>query len=294
MKDDISLGEMVEDKGQAEELQERNPDATIISPKETSKEKSTPAKGKENEETDTSQEKTDVEEEPTTEEDVEVLKADLDKAKAKIDTLSKQNKDKDSFIGKQSTEIGKLRQLETRIHEATSTTQKEEAKDELILAAEEARQDYLNMGYTKEQAELQVKPWLKMISAADRKRARVQQEESFKSQLAEIPDLVKNSGKINQAIFNENQQEILIELEKLNPVYRSRNLKEAVLKSYKTVVRDKADAKRAKIRKAQEEEREEQITAQLAPSPQGKGAPAKSEKKYDADSILGADSGSVF
>lgn len=271
MKGDTQvLGEMKEEKGQEEDLREEG--NIVIQDKTVKKE------AKEEEE-ETSEEETSIDD------DVKLLKEENEK-------LKKQVKDKESFIGKQSTEIGNMRDALTKVKDATTPSEKKEAKDEFEQTYEEQKLSLINQGYSEKEAETALKPFVKMIEAAEKRMERKTLKITAQEKLEEIGEYIEKSGDFDLDVFKSHQNEILDEFGKYSEVYRSTKPKEVLRKAYKSVVRDLADNARKTRKQKDEETRDNDINSQ-------KGTPPKSKSKaeengYSAENILKASSGNIF
>lgn len=204
------------------------------------------------------------------EEVIAELKADKEK-------LEKQVKDKDEFIGRQSTEIGDLRkksQTETK-------PETQEDKDELI---EELTRELKADGYTEENARDTAKTLAKS-------GLRIVSKQLNERMMVEVVDLVEEAmeeKKIDEAIYKENEKDILDEFKarKLAPTAR-KNYK--ILRDcYDIVTRRKADTLRSQKEKEATEKRDKEI-AGVAQPPSG-GKPPSEEDKKETDAIRSAGS----
>ena len=212
----------------------------------------------------------------TAEEVVAELKADKEK-------LEKQLKDKDEFIGRQSTEIGDLRKK--NVPEPKSEPQD---KDELV---EEIYEDLRKEGLDEETARYNAKILAKS-------GVRIIDKRLGERMMAEVIDLVEEAmeeKKIDEAIYKENEANILSEFKarKLAPTAR-KNYK--ILRDcYDIVTRRKADTLRTQKEKEDALKRDALIAEGTQP-PSGGKAPVSDEDKKTVDAIrdAGPKRGSAF
>lgn len=220
---------------------------------------------------------------PTPKDTGEVADDKLKEAEAKIEKLNKQIKDKESHIGKQSTEIGELRNFKSenqglidKVKEATG-----EHKDELSTQLVES---LVKDGMTQEDAEYNAKILTKgTISILDqRDKKRVENDT-----LDMIEDAL-DDGKIDDKFYDENKAEINAEFRtrKVSPTARQ-NFR-TYIKCYKDVVKRKADAIKGKEEAKDEKNREALISGQDTPPPGGKTPAVNDEAKKTVDGIKGA------
>jgi len=281
--DETLLGNMQEDKGQAAELQEKNPDSIIISsePKKNIEEKETP-KNQGEEETPEKTTETPTQEEEKVEEETEQSDAEL---------LKKRIKDKDSHIGKIENENKTLRESLTKVKQATSPAEKKEAEDELVKAYNDQVKEYVDGGYTEKEAHAYLKPFLKMARAtqkvSDNKRVALENEKI----MVEVADYLEDSKEFDQVLLDKFSVEIRDEIQTYSPSYLKNNTKKAVKKAYKSVLREQADKARGITKHKDDSAREDMIDTQKSPGAKPRARDASNE--ITGDDILGAPTGGI-
>lgn len=204
--------------------------------------------------------------------------------KAENDKLAKQLKDKDEFIGRQSTEIGELRK------KASPEPKPEpEGKDELV---EEIYEDLRKEGLDEETARYNAKILAKSGVRIIDKRL----NERMMSEVVDLVEEAMEEKKIDEKIYKENEQDILSE-------FKARKLAPTARKNYK-ILRDcynivtgrKADTLRIEKEKEETTKRDALIAAGQQPQGgTGKPVPTDEEnKKREAIRNAGPKRDSVF
>ena len=193
------------------------------------------------------------------------LKALNESLKSEKEKLETQVKEKDSFIGKQSTEIGELRK---------STPQPETVSEKTDELEKEIADDLIKDGMDKETAEYNAKLLAKMGK-------KILARTDSKKMMGEVIDLIDESldeGKIDRAIFKENENEIMAE-------FRGRKLAPTARQTFKifrdcvdVVIKRKADVLKKEQEKKSEKEREELIASGQQP-PSGKKVLEKTDEE---------------
>jgi len=203
--------------------------------------------------------------------------------KAENDKLNKVVKDKEEFIGRQSTEIGELRKK-------TAPEPKPDAqdKDDLVESIyEDLRKDGLDEETARYNAKILAKSGVRVIDKRLNERM-----------MSEVVDLVEEAmeeKKIDEAIYKENEAEILSE-------FKSRKLAPTARKNYKIlrdcydiVTRRKADALRSQNEREEAEKRDKSIASVGQPQGGTKTEAPEEDKAYvDAIRNAGSKKGSAF
>ena len=279
------LGTVKDEKGQAKELEEAG-NTVINKPKNKNAEgEKTPEKpGKEK-----PAEKPEETTESSHEDIVKVLQEENEK-------ITKRLKDQESHIGKQSTDIGELRKIVDTVKNATTNEEKKEAKSKVQEAYDTNKKNLVSQGYSEQEAENQLKPMLDMVKGAEEERKKEAKErriQEVNERMSKAEEYIQTSKDINLKLYKENEKDIVEELGNMNPNLILKNPEKAVLKAYKTVLREKADKIRKTSKPEDEEARENEIAGQASPSPKSKGK-VEDSKAYSAENILNASSGRIF
>jgi hypothetical protein len=202
--------------------------------------------------------------------------------KAENEKLSKQLKDKDEFIGRQSTEIGELRKKS--VPEPKST----QDKDELVEGIyEDLRKDGLDEETARYNAKILAKSGIRVIDKRLNERM-----------MSEVVDLVEEAmeeKKIDEGIYKENEADILSEFQsrKLAPTAR-KNYK-LLRECYDNVVRRKAETLRTAKEQEDAKKRDDLIAAGGQPPAGGRNVPSGNEDKTPENiRNAGANRGSAF
>ena len=204
----------------------------------------------------------------------EQLMAELKIANEKATTLEKQVKDKDEFIGKQSTEIGELRKNTEKPQETVTS----EIEDTEI---KELTEDFKKKGMDEETAKFNAE----ILIGFDRKR-------TSKKIMSDTTDLIIEAideNRIEKKIFDENKDDAIAE-------YNTRKLTLSPRQNFKIfkdcldiVVKKKADKLKQETKETEEEKRARLIAEQAQPS--GGGVKPTAEEDTDKkarESISGA------
>lgn len=281
--DTEALGKPIEEKGQVEDLQERNPKATVVGAdgKTVKGETETPQKTEEKE---TPSENL---KEDTHEEDVELLKQEAKKKDKRI-------KDQEEHIGKQSTEIGDMRKVMDTVKDATTPQEKKDIQSRVDAIYESSKKHYIDTyGWTEKEAEAYLKPMRDMTLAAKDEAKLERRTERLKREVVAADDFVKTSKDINEQVFREYETQITEELKTYHPDWIVNNMEKAILKAYKSVTNAEANKKRRANRKGDEETRESEISNQPASTPKSKSK-AEDASAYTAENIRNAGTGRIF
>lgn len=203
--------------------------------------------------------------------------------KAENEKLNKVVKDKEEFIGRQSTEIGELRKK-------TQPEPKPEPqdKDELIEGIyQDLRADGLDEETARYNAKILAKSGVRVIDKRLNERM-----------MSEVVDLVEEAmeeKKIDESVYKENESEILSEFKarKLAPTAR-KNYK--ILRDcYDIVTRRKAETLRTQKEKEDTEKRDKEIAAGGQPPAGGRPQTSDDDKKAtEAIRNAGTKRGSAF
>ena len=212
----------------------------------------------------------------------EELEKELEQAKKDMEDIDKRLKEKEAFIGKQSTEIGELRKFQSEnkdLIDKIKSTPSGEKKDSLI---DELASELIKEGYSEEDAKQNAKILAKTSS-------KIIQAEFNKRMMNDVVDLLDESldeGKLDRKVFDENNEEVMREFRGriLAPTARQ-NFK--ILKDcYQIVIRRKADEMKVKNQESEEEKRNAAINAGSPPPPAGKSPAGKDEDTAKRESIL--------
>lgn len=287
--DTQALGTVQKEEGQAKELEEAG-QTVLNKPKGKNAEgEKTPKEVEKNQGKEKPAEKPEETTEPSHEDNVKLLQEENEK-------LTKRVKDQESFIGKTSSEMGELRKIVDTVKNATTVEEKKEAKSKVQEAYDNNKKNLISQGYSETEAENQLKPMLDMVKGAEEERKQEAKErriQEVNEKMSKAEEYVKNSKDINLNLYMENQAAIVEELGNINPSLILKNPEKAVLKAYRTVLREKADKMRKANKSENEETRENDIAGQASPSPKSKGK-AEDSKEYSAENILNASSGRIF
>lgn len=204
----------------------------------------------------------------------EELMTELKKTNEKLSTLEKQVKDKEEFIGKQSTEIGELRK-----HISGKDTSKDSDKD-ADPEVKEVAEEFMKKGLDEETAKYNAE----ILISFDRKRA-------SKRVMNETTDLILEAideGKVDKKVFDETKDDVIAE-------YNNRKLTLSPRQNYKIfrdcmdiVVKRKADEIRKQNEKKDESKREGLIDEQGQAPGGGAKPPEPDQDKTARDSIRNA------
>jgi len=205
--------------------------------------------------------------------------------KAENERLEKQVKDKETFIGKQSSEIGELRKFkndnQSLIEDAQ--TSKGEVQDKLVAKIADKLKA---KGYTGEEAQANAETLAdvtRTIMDADRK----------KLVMSETIDLVEEAmedGKIDKALFSENENEVMAEFNNRKLAPTARGNFRLMKQCYDDVIRRKADKVREERKGKDEANRDAQIAGQELPAGGKKEQASADEDQKARDAIKGAGS----
>ena len=202
--------------------------------------------------------------------------------KADNERLTKVVKDKEEFIGRQSTEIGELRKSQPE------PKPDPQDKDELV---EEIYQDLKAEGYDEETARANAKVLAKSgVRIFDRRL-----NERVMAEVVDLVDEAMEEGKIDKKIYEENENEILAE-------FRARKLAPTARKNYKIirdcydiVTRRKAETLRTQKEKEDAEKRDKDIAAGGQPqSGRPVSTPEDDKKAVEAIRDAGTKRNSAF
>jgi len=196
--------------------------------------------------------------------------------KAENEKLSKQVKDKEAFIGQQSTEIGELRKK-------TVPEPKDEPqdKDDLI---EEIVRDLKAEGLDDETARYNAK----ILARSGTKTTDKRLNERMMSEVVDLVDEAMEEKKIDESIYKDNESEILSEFKarKLAPTAR-KNYK--ILRDcYDIVVRRKAETLRSQKDKEDAEKRDAAIAEGQQPPSGGRKPVVPEDDKKAVENIRNA------
>jgi len=207
--------------------------------------------------------------------------------KAEKERLERQVKDKEAFIGRQSTELGELRKIKEDVARKPIETAQE--KNALV---ETVKKRLLAKGYDEDtashNAEILVEESGVVVKATLRER-----------DLAEIEDRILDgleNGELDPKAWEENQNEVMSEMATRKIPNTPSGYYRLLKKVYKDVIKKKADDLRVKEKEKSEQTRDGLIDGQdIPPKSRKEEDTSDDEKKYrDSIKTAGAPRSSVF
>jgi len=199
--------------------------------------------------------------------------------KAEKDRLEKQVKDKDAFIGRQSSELGELRRIKEDIGKKPPET-----KEEKNALVETVKKRLIARGYdeqsAKDNAEILVEEGSTIVDIRLKERAK-----------EEVIDRIQDGferGEIDEKVWNENISEIMAEVDKRKIPATPNAYYRMVREIYKDVVKKKADGMRETEKQKMEENRDGKIADTSIPPKTKEDKQAEDEEKKARDAIKGA------
>ena len=198
--------------------------------------------------------------------------------------INKVVKDKEEFMGRQSTEIGELRKK--------NQPEKKEPEPENDELVNQLTQDLKADGLDEETARYQARVLAKSGT-------RIVDKRLGERMMAEVADLVEEAieeKKIDEAVYLENEAEILSEFRSRKPAPTARKNYKIFRGCYDIVIRRKAETLRTQKEKEESEKRDKEIAAGAQPQGGGGQPQSSDEDKKAVEAIRNAGSkrGSAF
>lgn len=202
---------------------------------------------------------------------VEQVMAELKVEREAREKAEKQVKDKDEFIGRQSTEIGELRKKTT-----PEPKPEPQDKDGLI---EEIYQDLRTEGLDEETARYNAKILAKSGVKIIDKRL----NERMMGEVVDLVDEAMDEGKIDKKVYQENEEEILSEFKARKLAATPRKTYKILRDCYDIVTRRRAETLRIEKDKEDAGKRDKNIAETGQPAGGGKQVASDEDKQTIAD-----------